>query len=230
MGGRGASSSSGSRGGNIAKSIVTQGGVTVDLSKNPLRYGKNDSALSGDKRKLIEDFEKRRGKAKIEYNFLVDENGNVLEENKGGRGSVGASLSARQKAEVLTHNHPRGKGEENYIGGTFSEADLNNFTTYNTKTYRASANEGTYSITKGKNFDSSGFKNFYHNEFRKNQIKMSNKREELNNKYRNGDFKDYSEYYKTFKNTFNDLLVDHHNSLLAGQKQFGYTYTLERKK
>lgn len=229
MGGRGATSSAG-RGGNVVKSIVTQGGFTVDLSNNPLRYGKNDSALSGTKRELIEDFEKRRGKAKIEYSMLVDENGNVLEENKGSRTSVGASLSARQKAEVLTHNHPRGKGEEFAIGGTFSEGDLNNFTKYNTKTYRASANEGTYSISKGKNFDSKGFKEYYNREFKNNMAKMDSVRQKINNKYRNGDFKSYNDYKNAFYNEFNNLLVNNHNSLLAGQKQFGYTYTLERKK
>lgn len=52
MGGRGATSSLG-RGGVAIKSITTQGGKTIDLSDNPLVYGKNDSSLTGAKRKKM---------------------------------------------------------------------------------------------------------------------------------------------------------------------------------
>lgn len=227
MGGRGATSSLG-RGG--VKSVVTQGGVTVDLSNNPLMYGKNDSALTGVKRQTIEDFEKRRGNSKIEYGILLDKDGNVITENRGGSGSVSYYQSDLANAEVLSHIHPRGKGQEDYIGGTFSGTDFDLFNKYNNlQTMRAKATEGTYSITKGKNYDGKGFKKYYNDYEKAYRNEISTKRKELSNKYSNGEIT-YNQYVNGSKQAFNDYLVKSHNAISKGQKQFGYTYTLERKK
>lgn len=227
MGGRGATSSLG-RGG--VKSVITQGGVTVDLSNNPLFYGKDDSALTGAKRQTIEAFEKRRGNSKIEYGILLDKDGNVITENRGGRGSVGYYTTDLAKTEVLSHIHPRGKGQEDYIGGSFSDTDINLFNKYdNLKTMRAKANEGTYSITKGSNYNAKGFNDYVKEQNKLNVNKQKNKVNDLRQKYQNNEIT-YSQYVNDSKKTFNDYLVDMHNAYSKGAKQYGYTYTLERKK
>lgn len=227
MGGRGATSSLG-RGG--VKSVVTQGGKTVDLSNNPLIYGKNDSALTGAKRETIEDFEKRRGNAKIEYGILLDKDGNVITENRGGSGSVSYYQTDLQKAEVLSHIHPRGKGQEDFIGGSFSGQDINIFNKYNNlQTMRAKASEGTYSITKGKNYDAKGFSDYYKSQNAIERSKQDAKINELSNKARSGEIT-YNQYVNGSRQAFNDYLVNMHNAFSKGAKQYGYTYTLERKK
>lgn len=227
MGGRGATSSLG-RGG--VKSVVTQGGKTVDLSNNPLFYGKDDNALTGAKRQTIEEFEKRRGNSKIEYGILLDKNGNIITENRGGKGSVSYYTDDLAKAEVLSHIHPRGKGQEDYLGGTFSGTDFNLFNKYNNlQTMRAKATEGTYSITKGKNYDPKGFMDYYNKNEKAYRNEVSNKRKELSSKYSNGEIT-YNQYVNGSKQAFNDYLVNSHNAFMKGQKQYGYTYTLERKK
>ena len=228
MGGRGATSSLG-RGG--VKSVVTQGGVTVDLSDNPLIYGKNDSALTGAKRQIIDDFEKRRGKSKIEYGILVDKDGNVITEERGGKKKVSYYNSDLAKAEVLSHIHPRGKGDEDLIGGTFSNQDMKVFTDFgNIKTFRAKATEGTYSITKGKNFDAKGFMDYINSSEKEAKTKMNGLRSQINENYRSGKYNSYGDYKKDFNNAFNNYLVNSHNALSSGAKKYGYTYTLERKK
>ena len=39
----------------------------------------------------------------------------------------------------------------------------------------------------------------------------------------------YSDYMKKANNNFNNYLVEVHNGMLAGQKQYGYNYTLEER-
>lgn len=90
---------------------------------------------------------------------LVNENGEVVHEKRGGKASV--SIDDYTKAMMgenvtLTHNHP---GE---FGGTFSGADVNVLTKYNLRAIRAVGVEGTYSLERKSN--TTGLKASYFNQ------------------------------------------------------------------
>jgi hypothetical protein len=225
MGGRGGSYS---RSTDIAVFATGADGTNIDLSESPLHYGGSDPNLTGKVRATIEDFEDKRWKNKIEYSRFVDANGNVIEDNRGGKGSVRASLTARMSAVAMSHNHPRSGSEADLLGGTFSTGDLNNFVRFNQTTYRATASEGTYSISKLKGFDSRGFKSYYTAECTMNYGAYSSTITKLNASYRSGSM-EYKEYISQAHKAFNKFLVAEHNSLRAGQKLYGYHYTLERR-
>lgn len=81
---------------------------------------------------------------KTEKMTIIDDEGNILLEKGGGRGSV--SFGAREgfvmDRQTVTHNHP---GE---FGGTFSGADVKVMVDYHLKGIRAVAKEGTYSLER----------------------------------------------------------------------------------
>ena len=219
--GRGTSKVSG---GDTVTSL-TIGNDTIDLSDSPLRYGGKDGALSGKARSVIEDFENKRYKQKTEFSRLIDKDGNIIEENRGGRGSVGASLMARTEADVLTHNHPR---EDGGIGGTFSTGDIHNFNVFNQTTYRAAAKEGTYSITKAKGYDGAGLLKAMKDHDAKSAKTIKKQAETLTNQYMAGKM-DRKQYSKGIAKLNNAYLVSTHDFLLDNQKKYGYNYTLERR-
>lgn len=225
MGGRG---SSFSQSAYVAVSVTGSDGAHIDLTGIPLHYGGKDHNLTGKVRTTIEAFEDRRWKNKIEFSRFVDADGNVIEDNRGGKGSVGASLSARMSAHAMSHNHPRSGRESGLLGGTFSTGDINNFVRFSQKTYRATASEGTYSISKQKGFDGKGFRQYYSSEHSKNRGAYVTARKTLDTSYKAGKMS-YSDYRKATQKAFNTYLVANHNSLRAGQKQYGYHYTLERR-
>lgn len=230
--GRGNSKISGANSGGryAAKEVVVQSGDTVDLSDSPLVYGGNDTILTQAQRDRVKIQEDKRLSAKSEYAIIVDENGLVRGgEYHGGKGSVKmpASLFNNENA-VFTHNHPRGAGQEGILGGTFSDADLDNFASLKIKSSRASAAEGTYSISKTNKFNSAGFKSYVGQMDAKAARKMNAKQKALGNDYDAGKIT-YSDYSKAFNKAFNEYLIDRHNGLLAGQKAYGYSYTLERR-
>lgn len=228
MGGRGSSSSSGGDGFERkgATSVADGDMGKVDLSGSPLRYGKLDKALDGERRAAVEKFESRYRNAKVENGATFDENGNITEQRRGGKGSVKTSIDKYNAAQTFSHNHPR---EEGVIGGTFSEADLSNFSTYNVRTVRATAKEGTYSISKGRNFDSKGFREYYRKEYARVVKESNSTLRGLNQRIRSKDIS-YDKYVKEFKAELNKQLVGLHNALIKGQKSYGYSYTLERGK
>lgn len=191
-----------------------------------LKYDGDDKAVTGTARQTITSWEKKRVKAKIEYGYAVDENGNPLgTEVRGGKGSVRVPLKFHDTENaIFTHVHPRGDG---MLGGTFSSADLRNFSVFKNKTVRATAKEGTYSISKTKNFDVQGFNSYVRKCEREFKTSISTKRTELEQKYR-GSKMTWSEYKKESAKNFNSALVDLHNKYSAGQKAYGYTYTLEK--
>lgn len=226
MGGRGASSMSGGRGSVAKGSLILPSGETIEFDGD-LQYGVNDKTLTGAARATIENWENKRYKNKIEFGTVVDEYGNALGERKGSKGSVRTPISWRQNENnVFSHNHPRESGG---LGGSFSEGDLMNFANLKARTSRATAKEGTYSISKGKNFNASAFKEYV----LKTHADLDNKYS-LKFKKFNGDYRDkkisYSEYLKAYNKTMNSQLIDMHNAYIAGQKQYGYTYTLEKRK
>ena len=104
--------------------------------------------LSAKVLKTCQDVEAKSVKLKNEKLTLVNENGDIIHEKRGGKSSVSIDddVAAKMGADVtLTHNHP---GE---FGGTFSGADVNVLTKYNLKGIRAVGVEGTYSLERKSN-------------------------------------------------------------------------------
>lgn len=92
-----------------------------------------------------QDVEAKSVKLKNEKLTLVNENGDIVHEKRGGRASVSIDDydAAKMGSDVtLTHNHP---GD---YGGTFSGADVNILTKYNLRAIRAVGKEGTYSLER----------------------------------------------------------------------------------
>lgn len=201
----------------------------IDLTDMPLKYGADDPGVTGAFRQASEAFENKRRESKVEFTNLLDENADLIVENRGGKNSVKTKVKDFARAIVFTHNHPR---EVGILGGTFSFADIANFAQFGLgkmRTYRAAAKEGTYSITRGKNFDGRGLANYYR------EVERACRREHIN--YMKGCVQQavegkltQSEYEKAQKASFNRMLITMHNALLDGQSRYGYSYTLERRK
>ena len=209
-------------------SVTGQGGHNIDLTDYPLRYGNHDSAISGATRAMLEAQETKRLDAKVEYGYALDADGNLIGEKRGGRGSCSLPASYYMNGEILTHNHPRTGDEAGTLGGTFSTQDFKVLTVGNLKTMRASAAEGTYSITKGKNFDGAGLLK-YRRQLEKDANAAAKKRvQEAGERYKRGEISS-SQLTQAAKDASNRALVSIHNGLLAGQKDYGYSYTLERR-
>ena len=227
--GRGSSKAGGAVGFS-ATQVVVQSGHTIDLQK-PLVYGQKDSTLTPQARQTIEAFEKRRVTNKIEYAICVDDNGKAVNgaDIKGGRGSVYVSPNYFTKygATAMSHNHPRGKGEEGLLGGTFSTGDLSFFCKYNHTTMRATAAEGTYSMSKKSSFNAKAFSSYYKSCDKKNKSVFNQKKRQIQNDLNNGKI-GYRQAVRRTRAAFNTYLIDSHNDLLAGQNKYGYTYTLEK--
>ena len=98
-------------------------------------------------------------------------------------------------------------------------------------------------ISKGKKFDSAGLKNYYKqvSEAAANGAKARNasakaEYDKVKNSYNAGKatYQQYesawSKYNSDITRSNNKMLVDLHNGLISGQKKYGYTYTLERRK
>ena len=229
FGGRGSSNPQGGGDGFDRKGVtkLQDGSETIDLSDSPLRYGKNDKALDGARRAAVELFEGRYVGAKVENGATFDANGMITEQRRGGKGSVKTSVSKYNAADTFSHNHPRAQG---ILGGTFSEADLSNFSVFDVTTARAAAKEGTYSISKhwGK-FDSTGFQQYYKSEYARITKEYNSTFRSLNKRMTSNQMA-YDAYSREFTKTINKQLVELHNVLISGQKKYGYSYTLERRK
>lgn len=226
----------GKRGGGGFRQITeltAPDGSKIDLSEYPLKTGAKDATLTGDARKALEAFENRRYKNKIEYSYFIDADGNLIgKENKGGKGSVKASYEARMTATAMSHNHPRSGNETGTIGGTFSEADIRNFVRYNQKTYRATALEGTYSISKGQKFDGAGLNRYFQSENAKIRSAARKKADKAYSAYKSVANQFFSgkatyeeakaaekKYTQDIKKINNETFVGFHNVLLNGQKK-----------
>ena len=226
MGGRGSNGSGG--GSQNVYTVTTQSGDTITLN-NPLVYSADKKAgLLQSQKDALDRFYGRHKGSKIEYGVLIDGKGNIILEKRGGRGTVGMPMSDYNRAFVQEHLHPRGKGEEAQIGGTFSKGDLQTFADTYIRTMRAAAYEGTYSITKASGFDPIKFIQFQKNMHEETQKKYKSQDAAVGKLLLNGSIT-YDEYEKARNMNFNNYLVDRHNALLAGQKAYGYTYGLERR-
>lgn len=238
---------SGKRGSNAKKppewttrsELTAQDGSKIDLSENPLKYGEKAN-LNAKEREAVERFENKRFKNKIEYGALVDADGNIILEQKGNRGHVSMPARLYDFASVMSHNHPRSGDSVGSLGGTFSNTDIDTFATTGVRTMRATALEGTYSIQKGADFDARGIMRYYSESRAKNAEVYSKRMDALNadinsvaQRYNRGqvtrdEYNDaYDKYRAKANRAFNTFVVQQHNALIDGQKQYGYVYTLE---
>ena len=228
--GRGSSKTGG---GGVALSAVSQGGTVIDLTEMPLVYGKKDTAMNKAQRATIEAFEAKRVVRQTEYAMLVDAQGNSTipysaGDIKGTSSHVNINSQFWNNAEVLSHNHPR-KAADAVLGGTFSDADLTQFSSHkNCKTIRAAAAEGTYSMSKTANFNKAGFDSYVTNSSKQHYGTYKRAAGKLGSDYKAGKIS-YGTYSQGNDKAFNQMLVSLHNDLLAGQKKYGYTYTLEKR-
>lgn len=234
------------------KNVTMPDGTEIEL-EDALEYGTD--AGKGRLPQTVTDFENKRRKAKIEYSLLTLSDGTEIESNRGGSGSVKSSLNARLRADILTHNHPRKGLEAGLLGGTFSAGngdnvgDITNFVHFNQKTLRAVAGEGTYSITKGANFDGEGLLRAFiaidrqlMQEHKKTAAQINKTRNDtwdsLRDDLQNGKIDTaqfhansdaaYEDGNNAIRKSANSMLVKLHNWLLDNQTKYGYTYGLER--
>lgn len=219
---------------------LTLGSEKIEY-EGDLTYGNDDATLSANVRKTAEAWEKKRASAKIEYGYAVDTNGNPIgKEVRGGKGSVSTPVYYHKQGATFTHIHPRKAGG---LGGTFSPQDISTFGLTGEQTCRAVAKEGTYSISKGQNFHGKSLYKYFKSaeqtadSKRKQAVKpIETKMKSVEKDFIAGkvNYQQYNAAYKQYAKeatkAFNTMLVDLHNALLNGQKQFNYTYTLERRK
>lgn len=220
----------GKRGGAGGKDFVKGELKLPDGSKiefdGELHYDGDDGNMTGATRQAITTWENKRRKAKIEYAYATDANGNPIgKEIRGGKGSVRTPIQYHAtNGGTFTHIHPRSDG---MLGGTFSDADLRNFANYSQKTFRAAAKEGTYSISKGANFKPT--------EFKRHVAQAQRDFKAAYQKRANAVYADYKAHKITYDQykllnakAFNTSLIELHEAYRSKQKDYGYTYTLER--
>lgn len=228
------------RGGNVAKG--TRGGrgrTIISSAKDGLQLGndniefdgvlgytKNDSSINQVQRAFLDTWEAKRENAKVEYANAVGYQGSEYGEIRGGKN--GAKLPAfytANKGSVVTHIHPRGEGK---LGGTFSDADIKTWSRGNGQTIRAVAKEGTYSISKGKNFDGAGIYKFVTSQYNKYNKQMAQAHSRYQGAVNNGTMSVKVAQSKLDK-AFNNVLVSMHNDFINNQSVYGYNYYLEKR-
>ena len=229
FGGRGASSGGGEGGGGDSATgeLGLPDGSKIEFD-GTLHYDGDDKAVQGTARQAISEWEDKRFKNKVEYAFAVDENGNPIgKEIRGGKNSVRTPYYYHNTPNgTFSHVHPR---EDGILGGTFSEQDMKIFATRRGRTIRATAKEGTYSMSKGSNFDSAGFRTYVaegNSKFKTTNRSLS---DGYYKQYASGQIT-YAQYKLGVAKSFNTALVQLHEHYRSGQAQYGYTYTLERRK
>ena len=209
---------------NSVMQVTAQNGKTVYLS-SPLVYGRRDK-LQIPVGELDKWEQAKKNSSRNEQVAMLADDGSVLYEGGGGKNSAGLPPQFLTKTAVLTHTHPRGKMTKQ-IGGTLSTQDLFVFNSFkNIQTMRAVAAEGTYSITKGANFNAHEFKLLV-KDMNKAYKNMQAKVDTIGVDYLTGKITQHA-YYKNTEQVFNAYLVDSHNTLLKGRKKCGYSYSLER--
>lgn len=172
------------------------------------------------------DVEAKTVNRKTEKMTLVDENGNIILEKSGTRGSVrfGGYESAQMGPTVtLTHNHP---GE---FGGTFSGADVDVLTKFSLRAIRAVGKEGTYSLERTS--QTMGLKaSIFSSEFAKqsNKVNRSIKSEykDLKDKVRNGEMS-ADDANRQLGEHRTALCNDLHGWLTQNAASYGYNYVFE---
>ncbi len=155
FGGRGAASAGGS-GRGFTGTGYGGSGQSLGLAGQTYIDG-NKVSVGG----TLDYWEGKSKDLKHEELLMIGEDGFATGYFKGGATSVGFSIpdGVDPAKTVLTHNHPYGGKDGRTIGGSFSNADLNNHINLGFKETRATSVEGTYSFkaAKGVKQNPSGF-------------------------------------------------------------------------
>lgn len=205
--------------------LELKNGEIINLKDSPLSYGGKDPSMSTKERQAVETFENEHYTAPIEYGTLIGKDGTTYTVKAGKSGSVSVPYQAYTKATTMSHNHPRGSG---LLGGTFSMGDLTNFANQKPSTKRATAKEGTYSISRTKSFKKQEFITFAKSVHSKQRATYEAKQQNLNNLFKLKKITE-GDYEQKSNRLFNSYLVGMHNDFIAGQEKYGYVYTLEER-
>lgn len=207
------------------KDSITINGDKIEYEGN-LTQTINDPSLNATQRSIVEAWEKKRENQKIEYANAVGYNGSEYGEIRGTRNHVNTPKYYQEnKGSVFTHIHPRDSG---MLGGTFSVADIQNWVYKASQTKRAVAKEGTYSISKGKNFNARQFMAYYSNAYKTEEKVYSAKVKGLMNQLSSGQI-GIKQFGSESNKAFNTFLVALHKDLMDNQNTYGYHYYLEKR-
>lgn len=218
------------------RAAAAGGGSTTKPAKEPEKKPKEDnnsaqeafgtSSLPASVQKTCKDVEAKTVSRKTEKMTLVDEDGNIILEKSGGKGSV--SFGAKEgfhmnESTTLTHNHP---GE---YGGTFSGADVDVLVNYRLKGIRAVGREGTYSLertSKTNSGDSYDFKQAFKQQSNTVNSKMRTEYNSQKNKVARGETTadEANEQLTQYRTS---LCNDQHNWLVQNAEKYGFNYVFE---
>lgn len=171
------------------------------------------------------DVEAKTVNRKTEKLTLVAENGRIILEKGGGKGSV--SFGAREgllmdSTTTITHNHP------GQYGGTFSGADVKVLVDYKLKAIRAVGKEGTYSLERGDTNSNKAYD--FKQEFTRKSNALNNdirsEYKSLKNKVARGE-KSVDEANKQLSETRTTLCNEQHDWLVQNAAKYGFNYVFE---
>lgn len=179
-----------------------------------------DSVLS-----VCRDVEAKTVNRKTEKMTLVAENGRIILEKGGGKGSV--SFGAREgllmdSTTTITHNHP------GVYGGTFSGADVKVLVDYKLKAIRAVGKEGTYSLERGDTNSNKAY------DFKQEYGKLSNSTngrirteyKSLKTKVARGETS-VDDANKQLSEKRTSLCNEQHDWLVQNASKYGFNYVFE---
>ena len=172
-----------------------------------------------------QDVEAKTVNRKTEKMTLVAENGRIILEKSGGKGSV--SFGAREgllmdSSTTITHNHP------GVYGGTFSGADVKVLVDYKLKAIRAVGKEGTYSLERAdtnsnKSYD---FKQAYGQMSNATNGKMRTRYQSQKSRVASGEISvdDANTQLSDYRTS---LCNEQHEWLVQNAAKYGFNYVFE---
>ena len=218
------------------RAAAAGGGSETKPAKEPAKEPKEESnntqeafgksTLPESVQKTCKDVEAKTVSRKTEKLTLVDEDGNIILEKSGGKGSV--SFGAKEgfhmnERTTATHNHP---GE---FGGTFSGADIEVFVDYRLKGIRAVGREGTYSLertSKTNGGDSYDFKQAFKKQSNTTNDKMRTEYNSQKKKVARGETT-AEEANKQLTEYRTSLCTKQHDWLVQNAEKYGFNYVFE---
>lgn len=151
-----------------------------------------------------------------------------------------ATQRIRDATESKKKAHP---GSDGKLGGTFSVGEINNYILFGQGVYSVTAPEGIYSFEETPKFDANGLQEYYRKASKTARIKYENAANlahldymEARTAYADGEItKAQLESARrkakaAERKAYNTMLVEQHNALRAGQRKYGYSYSLEKRR
>lgn len=200
-------------------------GKPITLDKE-LRYGGTGSGLNSSAIDRIA--------TDGEWTMAFNEDGNVVEIN--GK-KIAVQPSTMRKSDVRSLDHSAKDGR---LGGPLTVEELRRF---DNKVLRATAPEGTYTLTKGPKFNDAGLQKYFSKASAAAQAKYdaAMKRAwqktisvEADHKEGRATRAQVAAARRALKEAerkaYNTMLVEQHDALRSGQKKYGYAYSLVKRR